>query len=369
MKILYLSPKYYPSIGGVEYTVQRLAEGMKAQGHLVTVACGDPSSTNVETEEINGIHVIKLPTYAPNNAFHVPKNKDAVKKILDDKVDIVHTHSAHAVISIAPSAVKKALKPEWKLVYTMHFSTPGYTFFRKILWKLFWKRRINSSLKYVDAIHSTSPLESDMIATHFSNAKGKLVLIPLGIDEDVFQYNWKGRDSDYILYCSRVEKYKRIDLVVRSIEYVRKQGYNVKFFIVGSGSQSNYIKKISKRDENIVYMPPKPRHEYLKLLSNARAVVNLSMAENFNLFLAEACVMGIPIVASSEAVAFCPNFANVFNFNPKAIAQVIIKAISNPESCIIARKYYPLPWKEIIKCFSTFYTQALNSRVKVHAKL
>jgi len=361
MNILYVSPRYYPSIGGVEYTVQRLAEGMKAQGHSVTVACGDPSARSVKVEEINGIQVIKVPTYAPSNSFHIPKNKDTVEKILDDKADIVHTHSAHAAISMTPAGVKKALKPRWKLVYTMHFSTPGYTFFRRGLWKLFWKRHINSSLKYVDAIHSTSPLESNMITSNFSNAKGKLMLIPLGIDEDVLNYNWKGRDSNYILYCGRIEKYKRIDLVMKSIEYVRKQGYNVRFFIVGSGSQSNYFKKISKRDGSIVYMPPKPRHEYLKLLSNARAVVSLSMAENFNLFLAEACVIGIPIVASSEAVAFCPKFANIGSFNPKAIAQVIVKAISNPESCIIPRNYLPSPWKDVIKCLSTFYTQVLYS--------
>jgi len=360
MYIVYVSPKYHPSIGGVEYTVQKLAEGMRARGHEVAVVCGSPSAKKVKTEEVNRIEVVNVPTYSPKNAFHVPKNRTAIENFLKKDIDVVHTHSVHAVISTLPLMLKKSMNPKWKLVCTLHFSTLGYTLFRKVLWKLFWKRRINSSLKYVDAIHSTSLLESNVIVEQFSNTKGKLMLIPLGIDEDVFRYSWRGKNSDYILYCGRLEKYKQIDLAVKSIEYVRERGYDFKFVVVGTGSRSNYFRKLSERDGGIMYLQPRPRKEYLKLLSNARAVINLSSAENFNLFLAESCVIGTPIIATPGAIAFYPEFANVNTLKPDVIARVIIEAILRPKTCIFPKTCAPAPWKDVIKQFETFYTKVLD---------
>lgn len=362
LRIVYVSSRYSPFVGGVEHTVQRLAEGMKARGHNVAIVCGNPSSKKVEVEEINGIEVRRVPTYSPNNTLHVPRNRMDIENSLGNDLDVVHTHNVHAAISMSPVAVKKTMKPKWKLVYTLHFSTPGYTFFRRALWKFFWKRRVNSGLIHVDAVHSTSLLESNFIMKYFGNAKGKLTLIPWGVDEDVLRHGWKGRDSDYVLYCGRIERYKRIDLAARSVEHVRRQGCDVKFVIVGDGSRSDHFRKVSLRDSSIAYMKPKPREEYLELLSNARAVINLSSAENFNLFLAEACAIGVPIVATPEATAFCPRFANVNCLKPDVVANVIAKAVSDPQSCIFPRTCVPPAWKDAIGEFEKFYVNVLESR-------
>jgi glycosyltransferase involved in cell wall biosynthesis len=360
MRILQVCPRYYQSVGGVEYTVKRLAEGMKNRGHDVTVVCGNSSIKDAEVTKEGEIELLKVPTYAPGNAYHIPKDRKVVEEFIGKDVDIVHTHSVHAMISMLPLAFKKSLKPKWKLVYSMHFSTSGYTFLRRVLWRLFWRRRINSSLRYVDAIHSTSVLESNVIMEQFSNAEGKVVLIPLGLDEDVFRYSWKGKDSNYVLYCGRVEKYKRIDLAVKSIKHVRKQGHDVKFFIVGDGSRTGYFRKMAENNGWINFMQPKPRREYFELLSNARAVINLSSAENFNLFLAEACAVGVPIVATSEAAAFCPEFANVNSLKPSAVASVIIKALLDPETFIFPKKCVPEPWGDVIEQFESFYRKVLD---------
>ena len=361
MNIVQVSPKYYPSVGGVEHTVQKLAEGMKARGHTVAVVCGSPSARKVKSEEVNGVEVFRVPTYSPRNAFHIPKDRKAMENFLDKDVDIVHTHSAHAVFTMVPLDLKRSTNPGWKLVYTMHFSTPGYTFFRRGLWRVFWKRRVNSGLKYVDAIHSTSLLESNMIVKQFRNAEGKVVLIPLGLDEDVFRFGWKGKGSDYVLYCGRVERYKRIDLAVRAVERVRDRGYAVKLVIVGDGSMSKFFRKMSEERDWLTYMRPKPREEYLELLSKARAVINLSSAENFNLFLAEAFAIGVPIVATPEAAGFCPEFANVNSLKTSVVADVIIAAMSKPETCVFPESCVPASWEGVIVRFEEFYMKVSGS--------
>jgi glycosyltransferase involved in cell wall biosynthesis len=361
MKILQVSPRYYSSVGGVEYTVKRLVEGMKNRGHQVAVVCGDPSAKHAETSEIDGVEVLRVPTYAPGDAFHIPKNRSAVERFIGNDVDVVHTHSAHAVISILPMAFKKSMKPRWKLVYTMHFSTSGYTFLRRTLWKLYWRRRINSGLKYADAIHATSLLESNLVKEQFDNAEGKLTIIPLGMDEEVFRYHWKGRNSDYVLYSGRLEKYKRVDLAVKSVELVRRQGYNVGFVIVGHGSESDYFRKRAEKNTWITCTQSRPRDEYLELLSNARAVINLSSAENFNLFLAEACTIGVPIVATPEAAAFCPEFANVTRLETDEVGSVVARALSQPDTCIFPKQSSLMPWDDVIGMFEGLYSRVLAS--------
>jgi len=361
MRILQVSPRYYSSIGGVEYTVKKLVEGMKARGHEVTVVCGDSSTKDVEVVEEDGVEVAKVPTYAPSNAFHIPKDRSIVKRFMGNDVDVIHTHSVHAVISLLPMSFKKSLKPKWRLVYTLHFSTPGYTFFRRFLWKLFWKNRVNSGLRYVDAIHSTSVLESNVIVKQFGNACGKVVLIPLGLDDDVFSVGWKGSESDYVLYCGRIERYKRLDFALKAIELVRKRGYNMKFIIVGEGSISSHFKKMSEENKWVVYMQPRQREEYLRLLANARAVINLSSAENFNFFLAEACAIGVPIIATPEAAAFCPEFANVKSLKTEVVADMVTRVILKPENYVLPKTCAPKPWKDVIAEFEEFYVKVSGS--------
>lgn len=355
MRIVQISPRHYSSIGGVEHVVKHLSYGMKKRGHEVAVVCGSSSAKHSEIREENGIEVLVVPTYAPSNSFHIPKNRKAVETFIEKNTDVVHTHSAHAVISMLPCLLKNSLKPKWKLVYTLHFSTQGYTPFRRFLWSVYWKRNINSKLKIVDAIHATSTLESNIIMKEFSNAIGKVNLVPLGLDEDVFHFGWKGLESDYFLYSGRIEKYKRLDVVVKAMELVRSLGHPVKLIIAGDGSYSDSFRKMSEKKDWVIYMQSLPRQEYLELISKAKGVINLSSAENFSLFLAEAAAMGVPIVATSGAAAFCQEFANITNLSPNYVASIIAKAIEDPCSCIFPKTCEVKPWENAIIHFENFY--------------
>lgn len=344
--------------------MQKLSEGLKDRGHEVTIVCGGSSSKSVERLDDDGIQVFQVPTFAPNNSFHIPRNRKMIEELIDNDWDVVHTHSAHSVLSLLPLELKRSWKAKWKLIYSMHFSTPGYTFFRSFLWKLFWQRRLNSGLKFVDAVHSTSSFESKTVLNQFSNAKGKVSLIPLGLDEDVFGRRWTGQQSDYVLYCGRVEKYKGLDLAVESVERVRELGHAIKFLIVGSGSRSSFYKKLSERKDWIIYLSHRERNDYLDLLSNARAVINLSSAENFNIFLAEACAIGVPIVATPGAAAFCPKYASVNCFEANGVAEVIAQAVSDSDAFVFPRNCTPRAWKDAVGEFEKLYTDTLEGKYK-----
>ena len=58
MKILLVNTYYYPEIyGGAEYSVKKLAEELKQQGHTVKVLC---TGSEAKREVIDGIDVIRV---------------------------------------------------------------------------------------------------------------------------------------------------------------------------------------------------------------------------------------------------------------------------------------------------------------------
>jgi 1,2-diacylglycerol 3-alpha-glucosyltransferase len=352
-------------VGGVEYFVKSLAELLAKNNNDITVLSGDPTLRQPYYEEINKVNIVRWPTLAPNDAYHIPKLQSQLMEFFNQPFDVVHTHSIHSMFSIHPLKAKKAIKCPWKLVMTMHNSTLGYTLTRKLIWKLFWKEYLNRYVNYIDVVHSTSVFERENISKIFPEIASKITTIPLGVDEDISRFSWTGKDSDYLLYSGRLENYKRIQLILDAFLYIVKNKQNLRLMIMGSGpAEQEIIKHARARfgvnyKQFIIFSPPRPRAEYLSLLSKARAAISVSVAENFNIFLMEANAIGVPIIATRKAAAFCPSVANVESVNPIDIAETISKVLSHDLGA--CGKYAHRNWQEIAVEFEQLYNHIVAS--------
>lgn len=117
----------YTMPGRVEYVVKSIAERLAALGHETTVVTGDPKADKPREEEINGVHVIRWPTWAPSSAYHILRMISQLEKLLTDTArgaDVVHAHSVH---SISTTYAALALKATAKLVVTPHSHGTGHT--------------------------------------------------------------------------------------------------------------------------------------------------------------------------------------------------------------------------------------------------
>ena len=304
MKILYVTPRYYPHIGGVEYVVKSVAERLVKLGHEVYVITGEPNVNTCKEENINGVHIIRWPTWAPNEAYHVPKKAYKLKKILESLIkrsDIIHIHSVHAVLSYIAWGVLTKYKGRVKLVITPHYHGRGHTFIRDISWR-FWRRCTMKMFKTADVIHVASVHEEFLIRKDYNV---KSIVIEHGVDEDVLKYSWK--PSDYILYAGRIERYKNIDRLARIVCILRDEyNYNLKLRIVGNGSYRNILRtRLDNMMLEYVIEDFKPRRTYLEILSQARLLGNLSMREAFSIVVNEANAMGVPtIIAKPWGINF-----------------------------------------------------------------
>ncbi|MEM1773231.1 MAG: glycosyltransferase [Desulfurococcaceae archaeon] len=104
MKLLYVAPRYPPHVGGVEYVVKSTAERLAMRGHEVTVLCGEENIDSHREEWINSVHVIRWPVQAPGGAYHIPRMRGKLKKLLQDLAkgcDAVHFHSVLTMYSLS----------------------------------------------------------------------------------------------------------------------------------------------------------------------------------------------------------------------------------------------------------------------------
>lgn len=97
-------------------------------------------------------------------------------------------------------------------------------------------------------------------------------------------------NKQYYLIVSRMEKYKKIDLVIK----VFNELHNQKLVIVGIGSEENKLKKLA--NNNISFLDKVTDIELAKLYSNAQALI-MPQEEDFGYVSLEAQFFGCPVIA------------------------------------------------------------------------
>ncbi len=307
--------------------MKALAERLAAMGHDVTVLAGEPDAEAPREEIRNGVRVVRWPTLSPGGAYHMPRKRTALEMWLAaQKPDVVHIHGVHAVFTVHVGA---RLAGRGKIVLSPHYHGGGHTWFRELLWRLYWRRAVEKVFAKSSAIHVVSHVEAESLAKHFPAAKAKIRIIPNGVDEDTFSYRWAGAHSDYAMYSGRLEKYKKLD---EAAALVRKLG--LRFVVVGEGP----AKRRLERHPWVEVKPFLTRRDYLTLLAGARYAINLSARETFSVFVAEALTVGVPSIVS-EVVA-------------KALEAEIDGRMGD---AVVATKAAVRPWSELMPQYLKLY--------------
>jgi len=322
MKIAQVCPRYYPYIGGVEYVVKSIAERLAKLGHEVIVFAGEPGVNRPREEFINGVKVVRWPTWSPGGAYHFPRKRSELGKLLKELVksaDVVHVHSVHTLYTVFSGlAVTNSIRGV-KTVVTPHYHGGGHTTLRRLLW-VYWGRKVSVLLSYADIIHAVSKREASLINLHYPQIRGRIIVVPNGVEEDTLNYRWRGQNSDYVIYAGRIEKYKRLELAV---EVAEKLG--LRLMIVGQGSYRNKLKRYAEKRYGgmVEFLEPQPRDKYLELLSRARYAVNPSKHEAYSIFVAEALAIGMPAIVSRE-------IAENLEIEPKLFNKELVLAVKAP---------------------------------------
>lgn len=210
------------------------------------------------------------------------------------------------VISVTSEFAKGILtKPETKhlcylLTPTRYLWSHYDIYFMNELFK-FVSKPLVSYLRYYDKVISFRPDKIISISREVKKRVKKyyrldssLVYPPLyfGKDDSAFLNSFNYKDfgfKDYYLLVSRLEPYKRVDLVVEAFNILKEN-----LVIVGKGSQENFLK--NKASSNVKFMGQLNDKDLAFYYQNAKALI-MPQYEDFGLVSLEAQSYFIPVIA------------------------------------------------------------------------
>jgi len=347
MKILMLTPYFYPHTGGTEKYVKDLSIQLVKNGHDVTViACNVPRAKKAKKEEvIDGVKIKRLP--AIDFLYYLPMTLSFNRKMLEG-YDVVHIHCPpHSFIRTLAGKVNIPVVATFHCDITVtgqffgipipRLITHGFESIMDWYARLFLPKVdeiISTSVSYA----STSPVIKSM----------KYNAIPIGVYHDKLDESVKKQGIDpfkdkkkQILFLGRLAANKGVNYLVAAMPKILAKLPDTKLVICGEGEEKpsivNLIKKLGLEAAITFYGTVNlDTLSALYTTSSVFVLPSINRLEAFGIVQLEAMACYTPVVAAD-----IPGVNSVMDIgksgllvpkqNPDAISEAVIRILSNPE--------------------------------------
>ena len=390
MRILQIIPSISLVYGGPSQMVLGLSAALAAKNIDVTIITTDSNGDigqlpldvplNQPIQQ-NGYQIIYFRCY-PSRRY---KFSLALLQWLNanaSQFDLAHIHALFSPVTTLAATIARG----HNLPYIMRpcgMLDPADLQKKKRLKQIYATLLERPNLAGAAAIHFTSKQEAKISERFGLGSTGKMpvpqdLVIPLGVTADLFPQRLRESQVPIVLFMSRIEPKKGLDLLIPALESVLVSGVEFQFVLAGSNTQNaDYETKIKLKIQNSIlgkyttitgFASGDLKNE---LLANADLFVLPSYYENFGIAVAEAMAAGVP-VAISDRVHIAEDIQQaeagwVGSLEVGAIASLIKSALLNPEERKrrgsngkeYAKKYYN--WDAIAQQTIDAYQQILSS--------
>ncbi|MCI4366013.1 MAG: glycosyltransferase family 4 protein [Thermoplasmata archaeon] len=379
MRVLEVTQRYPPALGGVEIHVQAIARGLRDRGHSVEIATTDlardrpfsrfrtpPSLEPIPVRRHRAFRVLPAPhglgIVAPGMGLD----------LLTSRVDVVHAHA----FGMAPTwfaATARRLRST-PLVIETHADagrgTPGSRTYARAVARL--------TLRPADRIVAQTTIESDLLRS-LGVDPGKIARIPDGLDLAEFAgvpVSARPPECRTILFVGRLyPEQKGLDPLVRAMAALPPD-FELQLRLVGEdwGGEA-LVRRLAQElgvTDRVSLTGPLARSELLGEYARADLFVLPSLFEPYGIVLTEAMAAGLPIVASRvggipEVVADGENALLCPPNDPVALAGAIERLARDGElRARFARagreRVQQFSWSRVIPEWVRLFEQVLEQR-------
>jgi glycosyltransferase involved in cell wall biosynthesis len=304
MKIAFINDTFL--VGrGVDTVIYELARRI-GKKHDITIICSK-GFCNIKEEKfkIDQIDMGKLFTGSMKDLLLPLKLLKLRRYLRKKKFDIINLH--HSTLFLGLIGIKN-------IIVTYYGFPPAYglTKYPRIFINLIGR----ITLKFARKVITISQyLKKEL--TRFGIQKKKIVIIPCGISEE-FKPTWK--DRNYMLFVGRLEKHKRVELLIKLAKEV-----NFPLKIVGDGPERKKLINLTKNMKAPVsFLGIVDRKKLVKLYQECSFFVSASIWEGFGLIFLEANSCGKPVIGY-DCTAISERIKNGCNgFKVKNLKELII---------------------------------------------
>jgi len=299
MRVLMVTPCYYPVKGGTETMVRNLAITLNRNGVQTDVMTFNVDQNRKpkwhgKTEKIDGILVFRIPALNWLWKLHSYKITAGVNFIpgrftnILKNYDIIHFHEFELSFPFFSFLIKKP-----KILH-LHGIDPD-----------FLKRHHISRLllKHIAHIYISISKQMTKELVTFGIPKSKIIYVPNSIDTNFFKPG-NHKEKNLLLYVGRISELKGLHILIKAIEYLRE---SIHLVIIGPPDWNNnyyqnllnLIKKENKKGKHeIKCLGAMEQQEIVEWYQKASLFILPSFTEGFPVTILEALSCETPVIAT-----------------------------------------------------------------------
>ena len=291
MKLLMVTPRYFPEIGGVEYYAQAVCRFMHKSGVDVAVFATDASGKLSEYEVIDGLPVSRFRSLSPNEIYDFsPGLLEALMRVKD--YDIVHALDYQSFPVLAAAIAKKINR-------TRCVITPHLGFFKVGMpLHLLYSRIGSFIIRQMEAVIITSQDEITTFRNLGIRVGRKTVYIPNGVDPEFYEIR-RGSPNKKLLFVGRLEKYKGVQKILSALRDIRDD--EVELLVVGDGPYRTNLEHLTRRlglSDRVFFLGKRHGVELLKAYAECSVFALPSSYESLPLSVLQALASGMPVIST-----------------------------------------------------------------------
>ena len=305
LRILFVLEYYAPHIGGAEILFQTMAENLAADGHRVTVFTKRLPGCAAR-EDLNGVRILRTSLPPPGRFWFTFAVFPALVRLARE-AEVIHASTYGGTFS-ASLAGRLTGRP---VVLTVHEIWMDR--WRRVPFVPLWQRwsgplqeRFLLRLPY-SAYCPVSHATFQTLEHYFPETRPLLHLVPAAVTIPS-TLRWRGepgRGARAFLYFGRPGHWRGVDVLLKAFARFLKGGGDATLDLILGKEPRREFQALSGlmgtlgAGDRIRILDPLPREALFQSLLRYDAAVFPSLSEGFGLAAAEACALGIPVVASS----------------------------------------------------------------------
>jgi glycosyltransferase involved in cell wall biosynthesis len=353
MKILFVNFNY-SGVAGDATQLLFVIKGLQELGHKITFAITDGDNFYYDDEKskkysiirkkllasqnkiinIKGIDTLPIHCISPKFGMYCPDSSKIAKKIVSS-FDVVHIHNWYYHLGMSFAKICSEQKIPFVISFYASLQKNAHKIkqSQKSLADLMYTKKL---IKKANALHSAGDLETKEYIKWGANGK-KIYRIDNGVTMDnfkikkpskIFQKLQINSKTKYILFLSRIDQKKGIEILMESFSKITKKHNDIILIIAGTGDQ-DYTEKIKKYSQElgiehvVKFSGYVSEDEKLDLLNNAILFALTSHSDIHPIAVVDALTMGLPVLISKES-----DFPEIVEYRAGEIVENNIEDIS-----------------------------------------
>ena len=298
MRIAHVYKDYHPPMrGGIEQTIERMARWQVAAGHDVTVIVSASGGRRSLTENVDGVHVVRVGEWA--RALSSPLCPGFPAAVARTRADLWHLHSPNPL----GEASYQLARPAGVMVFTYYCDLSRQRALLPVYGPL-----VRALFRRADVLHAISPQALARPDSLVAPWRERFQVVPLGIDAGPFLALDRDRPGarelrerfgdPFLLFVGRLRHYKGLHVLLDAMPHV-----NARLVVVGEGPKGPALREQARR------LGLADRVHFAGDVSEARLLDHVAAAgigllpsstptEAFGLAMVEFMAAGLPVIST-----------------------------------------------------------------------